>query len=83
MPNETIRPVEGQSTPTTTATGDSPLKKYCGLQMDLLSQLCVAESSTKTKSLIPPFAKASDGWPVRRLDLTQDRSVSLPQYFFN
>ena len=41
--------------------------------MDLLNQLGVAESSTKTKSFIP----------VRRFRLTQEFSFVLPQYFFN
>ena len=50
-----------------------PLKKYCGLQMNLVSQLGVAEFSTKTKRLIP----------ARRLDLTQDLPFSLPLYCFN
>jgi hypothetical protein len=41
--------------------------------MDLLRQLCVAESSTKPTGLPP----------VRRLDLTQNLSFSPAHHFFN
>ncbi len=51
--------------------------------MAVLNQLCVAESSTKAWALLPSFAMASVGMPVRRLDLAQNLSFSPAQYFFN